>query len=91
MTVEFKPPLKCRWFGHKFKPTKYLIEIIPGILASDLEKCQKCGCGRVFHFGGFKFFLPTAVTEFIQQREAVEHGDGKVVSLMDFSSRRSRR
>lgn len=61
---KWRPPRRCRWFGHKFIETEYTVTIL-GFINVELEVCKRCKCGRVFGFGGYEWYTPDAVERFI--------------------------
>lgn len=84
----WKPPIKCRWFGHKWDLLGYSVEVeIMGIsFDQPIEICTKCGCGR-FHtiLRGWSGYAPNAVQNFLARRKLEDTGN---LVEADFSLKR---
>lgn len=77
-TTAWRPPLKCRWFGHNFVETGYVL--MSFMLLSPVERCTKYGGGRLFvMLLGFQYYEPKAIVDFIALREGLKSDN--VVSI----------
>lgn len=85
--TEWRPPLRCRWFGCRFRETRWDIQVEPIIpLKSPLEVCVRCGGGRFYPlFGGYSYFTPDAVKRYIEKQEA--KSIAKQVAKIPFAKR----
>jgi NMD protein affecting ribosome stability and mRNA decay len=66
---KYRPPIKCRWFGHKWCDTDIEINVFGGIWISTLQFCKKCKGSRYHMPGGWNMYTPKATEEYLKERE----------------------
>lgn len=65
--INWKPPLKCRLFGHRWK------SIGKTLMLENVDECKRCGCGRMsvmFGAVGYQLYTPQAVADSKEKNKA---------------------